>query len=206
MKTASAILMLALAGCATGGPLKSAAMADDPDWHAIATDDDQQRLRGWRDAWTGATDAVRAAGKGAALDADPALFGADQALGTPTPPPGDYRCRWIKLGSAAASVAAFTAYPAERCQISLVGNATRFRMLDGVQRPRGLIYSDQADRDVFLGTIQLGDETRPLDYARDEKRDMAGYVERIGAARWRLILPQPHFESMFDVIELVPAA
>jgi hypothetical protein len=35
---------------------------------------------------------------------------------------------------------------------------------------------------------------------------MAGYLQRIGDRRWRLALPQPHFESLFDVIELVPAA
>jgi hypothetical protein len=33
---------------------------------------------------------------------------------------------------------------------------------------------------------------------------MAGALERIGPYRWRLILPKPHFESMMDVIELVP--
>jgi hypothetical protein len=50
----------------------------------------------------------------------------------------------------------------------------------------------------------LDDETAPLDYGQDETRDMAGYVERIGKARWRLALPAPHFESVLDVIELTP--
>ncbi len=79
-------------------------------------------------------------------------------------------------------------------------------MLEGAQRPRGLIFDDEAARGVFLGTLMLGDETRPLDYGRDAKRDMAGYVERIGDKRWRLVLPQPHFESLFDIIEVTPAA
>ena len=34
---------------------------------------------------------------------------------------------------------------------------------------------------------------------------MVGMLERIGDHRWRLVLPAPHFESMLDVIELVPA-
>jgi hypothetical protein len=34
---------------------------------------------------------------------------------------------------------------------------------------------------------------------------MAGLVERIGARRWRLVLPYPRFESTLDVIEIVPA-
>ena len=30
-------------------------------------------------------------------------------------------------------------------------------------------------------------------------------VERIGDNRWRLVLPAPAYESLLDVIELVPA-
>ena len=39
---------------------------------------------------------------------------------------------------------------------------------------------------------------------RDTERDVAGYVERIGPNRWRLIMPRPHFESVMDVMELIP--
>ena len=58
---------------------------------------------------------------------------------------------------------------------------------------------------IFLGTMVLGDEKRALEYGRDSARDMAGALERVGERRWRLILPYPRFESMMDVIELVPA-
>ena len=34
----------------------------------------------------------------------------------------------------------------------------------------------------------------------------AWIVERIGPARWRLIMPRPAFESTMDVLELVPAS
>ena len=40
--------------------------------------------------------------------------------------------------------------------------------------------------------------------ARTKPRDVAGYVERIGPDRWRLVMPKPHFESQLDVMELVP--
>jgi hypothetical protein len=45
-----------------------------------------------------------------------------------------------------------------------------------------------------------------MQYGADPERDLAGYVERIGPNRWRLILPYPRFESMIDVLELVPAS
>ena len=39
---------------------------------------------------------------------------------------------------------------------------------------------------------------------QDATRDVAGVVERIGPQRWRLVLPYPRFESLIDVVELVP--
>ena len=30
--------------------------------------------------------------------------------------------------------------------------------------------------------------------------------ERVGERRWRLVFPYPHFESMVDVLELIPVA
>jgi hypothetical protein len=52
----------------------------------------------------------------------------------------------------------------------------------------------------------LADETRAMQYGVDEDRDVAGFVERVGANRWRLVMPKPHFESIMDVMELVPAS
>ena len=74
------------------------------------------------------------------------------------------------------------------------------------QRQVGSIFQGDSLREVFLGTLVLGDETRAFQYGRDTQRDIAGYVERIGPNRWRLIMPQPHFESQMDVMELVPAS
>ncbi|MBX9814810.1 MAG: DUF4893 domain-containing protein, partial [Sphingomonas sp.] len=56
----------------------------------------------------------------------------------------------------------------------------------------------------FLGALELGMEQRPMDYGTDAKRDLAGFVERVGEKRWRVVLPHPRFESLLDVIELVP--
>jgi hypothetical protein len=44
-----------------------------------------------------------------------------------------------------------------------------------------------------------------MQYGQDEQRDVAAYVERVGPQRWRLIMPEPRFESRIDVMELVPA-
>lgn len=161
-------------------------------WRPVATELDRQRLRDWRTTWTEALAEVRAKG---VVDADP-LFDPDRALDNPLPSPGTYRCRFVKLGASGLARGDWG-----RCEVgpdSLV-------KLDGPQRPAGKLFADQPTRAVFLGTLVLGDETRPLPYGRDDGRDLAGFVERVGEARWRVTLPQPRFESTLDLIELVPA-
>jgi len=74
-----------------------------------------------------------------------------------------------------------------------------------VQRPVGTIFADNGRRMIFLGTMMFGDETRALRYSRDQQRNMIGIVERVGDARWRLVFPRPHYESLLDVIELTPS-
>ena len=67
-----------------------------------------------------------------------------------------------------------------------------------------LIFPGDALRQVFLGTLVLGDERRAMQYGRDPDRDVAAYVDRIGDSRWRMVIPYPAFESTLDVLELVP--
>ena len=80
-----------------------------------------------------------------------------------------------------------------------------FAKVNGSQRQVGTIFPNDPLRQVFLGTIALGDEQSAMQYGRDRERDVAGYVERVGPNRWRLIMPRPAFESVIDVMELVPA-
>jgi hypothetical protein len=188
--------LLALAALQAGPP---------SDWRASVTQPDRVRLRGWRDAWLRGLEQARVGGHGAQLARDPTLFDPDRALPRPLPPPGRYRCRTVKLGTAGATGPAYVAYPAFACRIVREEGALRFEKLGGSQRASGQIYRHDSARGVFLGTLALGDERRAMPYGRDRMRDMAGHVERIGERRWRLVLPAPAFESLLDVIELTPA-
>ncbi len=128
----------------------------------------------------------------------------DAALAGGAPPAGRYRCRVFKLGGAGSAMRDFTAYPAFDCVIRDEGSVRSFYKETGSQRPVGLLFPD-GDRTVFLGTLLLGDERAALQYGQDRDRDMAGVLERVGDQRWRLVLPYPRFESLLDVVELVPA-
>lgn len=195
-----------LAGCGARGevpaPDRSRARTD---WRAVATVADRERLRRWRTVWLDAVGRARASGAARELAAEGALFDPDRMLDDAVPPAGDYRCRVFKLGAKSATMRDFVVYPAFTCRIDAEGTASSFYKIGGSQRPVGLIFPNPAGRPVFLGTLMLGNETRSIDYGRDSTRDMAGFVDRIGERRWRLVLPLPAFESTLDVIELVPA-
>jgi len=196
----------ALAGALIIVAAAPAAAKDDipADWRRVATSNDRTRLRNTRQAWLEALAKARAAGQAKAIAAQGLLFDPDRALPGAKPPAGDYRCRVFKLGGQRPGNRDFTAYPAFRCRIDPEGEMLSFYKIGGSQRPAGLVFDDGGDRQIFLGTLSLGDEELPMDYGRDVNRDMAGIVQRIGPRRWRLVLPYPHFESLLDVVELVP--
>ncbi|MDF7774657.1 DUF4893 domain-containing protein [Sphingomonas sp. AOB5] len=197
--------VLLLTGCSVYREATSPTAIATADWRQAATDADRQRLRGWRKAWYEALPKARV-GDPQALAADEILFDPDRALPDAAPPAGNYRCRTYKLGAQGTGMRDFTAYPWFECRIADEGSLRSFHKLTGSQRPTGLLFTDARARNIFLGTLVLGDETSPLRYGTDATRDMAGYLERIGEKRWRLVFPYPRFESLLDVVELVPAS
>ena len=197
MRIFAASLLLAITGCAT-----TPATPPAQTWQEVATPEDRIRLRDWRTAFTRAVEQARAANHAAEIESEGLLLNPDAAIGGPIPN-GDYRCRVIKVGAKSTGLLDYVSYPAFRCRIEQ-GEVQRFTKLTGSQRHVGLIYPGDQLHQVFLGTLVLGDETQAYQYGRDPDRDLAGWVERIGDNRWRIVLPYPHYESLLDVIELVP--
>ena len=174
-------------------------------WREVATESDQKRLREWRSAFIDALKAARASGSGADIAREGALLEPDAALTGGPIPNGTYRCRVIKLGARSPGLLNYIAYPNFTCRIGPAGSLQSFAKVTGSQRQVGTIFPSDPLRHVFLGTLALGDEPSAMQYSRDTERDVAGWVERIGTNRWRLIMPRPAFESVMDVMELVPA-
>ncbi len=184
---------------------RGAEAAPRPGWRGIATPADRDRMCDWRKAWIAALARADSSGHGADVRAEGVLLQPDAALAGPTPPAGDYRCRIVKLGGKAPGMLDFVTYPAFTCRVAVEGDVLGLAKLDGSQRPVGLLFPSDPQRMVFLGTMMLSDERTAQQYGRDPERDMAGVVERIGPARWRLVLPYPRWESLLDVVELTPA-
>ena len=199
------LLVATLSSCAVMRPAAGVIEQPTRDWRQVATTSDRERLRDWRDAFVDGVAAARASGHGGEIAREGALLQPDAALGGGPIPNGNYRCRVIKLGAKTAGMLDYVSYPAFACRIRQEKDLQGFAKLTGSQRQVGLLFPGDMMRQVFLGTLVLGDERRAMHYGRDQERDVAGYVERIGPARWRMLMPRPHFESQIDVLELVPA-
>lgn len=209
--------VLALILCAPS--LASAAVPAEPEpacavpagereltWRQAATEDDRRRLREWRSAFVDALGEARGSGHAAEIAREGALLEPDVAMAGAALPEGEYRCRTIKLGSQGQDGLDYVAYPWFRCRVAPGADGfIHFTRLGGSQRPVGRLFAEHDRRQIFLGTMQLGDESRALRYGRDRQRNLAGIVERIGESRWRILFPYPHFESTLDVIELAYA-
>jgi hypothetical protein len=175
-------------------------------WRDVATAADRTRLRDWRKTFIDALAAARKSGHSAEVAKEGALLDPDSALAGQSLPNGTYRCRVIKLGAKSEGMLDYVAYPYFSCRIRADRDLQRLDKLSGSQRYVGLIFPNDAMRQIFLGALVLGDESRAMQYGEDPDRNVAGYFERIGVNRWRLVMPKPQFESQLDVMELVPAS
>ena len=173
-------------------------------YRQVISEDDRVRLRDWRKSFASGLDAARKSGHATEIAREGALLDPDAAIPGPAIPNGMYACRVIKLGAQPPETRLYLATPRFTCRVRAERNLQRLSKLSGEQRYVGLIFPGDAIRNIFLGTLVLGDERRALQYGQDRKRDVAGHVERIGPNRWRLVMPEPHFESRLDVMELIP--
>ena len=210
---AGALVSFALfAGCATkpklppglhptvevGPPLKSTA------WKAVATAEDQDRLARLGLAWE---EAVAEARKSNPSDVsrEGKLLLPRSGLPRPAPTPGSYNCRLITLGKTKPTAKPFESFKPFFCYVQVEDDQLTIVKQTGSQRPAGRLWEDDdPNRMIFLGSLTLGDEEQPLAYGDDPKRNMAGVFERIGAFRWRLVIPWPQSEAKLDVFELTP--
>lgn len=193
----------ALAACTSipGQPMVET--LETRDWRQVAIEHDRERLRNWRSTFDRALTEARNGGYGEQVDALGALAEPEAAIPFAPMPNGNYACRIVKLGSPSGALA-FVDYPAFECRVRAERDLQGLAKLTGSQRPIGLLFPDDDLRQVFIGTLVLGDESRAMRYGADPDRDMIGALQRIGEDRWRLLLPEPHFESTLDIIELTP--
>jgi hypothetical protein len=194
-----------LSGCASGRkeppkPVAIVEVTEDPiplAWSNVATPEDQERLARIDDAWKQALARARPRFRTLIKEQGP-LLDPKAALARAAPTPGPYTCRVVKLGQRPV-VRAFKPF---NCYVDVEGDFLTMVKQSGTQRPSGRLWTDADAHMVFLGAMNSGGEA--LAYAADERRDVAGRLERIGPFQWRLVVPFPRDGATLDVYELIP--
>ena len=185
-------------------------------WQRDITAPDRKRLVKLWEAWTRSLSEADAAGQSAALAILGTLVVPDAAtinpeavirqVAGPLPGVGSYKCRMVRIGQNAGSVATpaaatVVAGVTEPCRIEARGTSLWFEQGAGAQRLGGWLYTD-GDRQVFLGTIALNGEMGIMPYGADLQRDAVGVLRAMGKQRWRMELPWPHWQSNLAIIEI----
>jgi hypothetical protein len=205
MRLAAALaLALCLGGCTVIEQPSGLIPRYTTAYKQVISENDRVRLRDWRKSFETALAGAQKSGHGAEIAREGALLDPDAAIAGAAIPNSMYRCRVIKVGAKDPGNLDYVSYPGSICRVKQEHALQRLGKLSGPQRYVGLIFPGDAIRNVFLGTLVFADERRALQYGQDQQRGVAGYIERIGPNRWRLVMPAPHFESQLDVMELVP--
>lgn len=204
--------LLAVAACAATPPPpppppsggNGAALMD---WRGIIVSSDRDRYQRRDAAWDLALQQARRQRGSGDLNSLGDLIDPNAARPGVAPPAGNYRCRTVKLGSQGGEQGlGYVVYGWFACRIEQTPRGLKFVKLTGSQRPSGLIFPENDRHMVLLGSMALAQEPAANSYGQNPDRDLVAVVERIGEARWRLVLPWPQYESNLDLIELVPAA
>jgi len=204
-----ALAALTLSACATAPPPPpppGGSSATLRDWRGIVTSIDRDRYARRDAAWSLALQQARRQTGSGDLRSVGDLIDPDIRLAPVSPPPGDYRCRTVKLGSQGGEEGlGYVVYGWFACRIEQTPRGLKFSKITGSQRPSGLLFPENDRQMVMLGSLALAAEPAANSYGQRPDRDLIAVLERIGDRRWRLVLPWPQAESNLDVIELVPA-
>lgn len=204
----AATLVAALSGCAQvsrPGPQATLVAEETPTgWKAIASDDDVARVAALPQTWQTLFVGARAR-RARLVDAHGTLLKLDAALDFPTPPPGSYRCKLIRLRPGTRRTAPISALGESFCHVR--GESEQrlaFSKQTGTELPAGWLYPDGDRRFILLGARQRRAGETSLAYGEDKTRDIAGVLERIGPFRWRLMIQGTGTQPSLDIYELTP--
>lgn len=201
-------LALALSGCGlspfrTAAPLAPPEPPEllEPEWRAIASAEDQERLKRLPDTWRKALGAVPRR----LAEREGELLAPQAARQHPLTPPGSYHCRLVRVGTGKGS--AVRSFPDFFCYVRADEDGRlSFSKQTGSELPAGWLHKDDERRMILTGARQRAPGDNSLPYGSEPDRDLVGIVERIGPFRWRLVLPWRGEQPGLDVYELIPVA
>jgi hypothetical protein len=139
--------------------------------------------------------------RGVKVGAEAELLDPVGALEHPALPPGSYHCRVVRVERGRTQ-----GFPSQFCFVRGESDGRlSFNKQTGSDLPNGWLFADAGPRYVFLGAQQRRPGENSLAYGAERARDIAGVVERVGAFKWRLVVPRTSPRGVW-VYELTPVA
>jgi hypothetical protein len=111
---------------------------------------------------------------------------------------GEWRCRTLKLGGNLPLVI----YGFFKCRIFEENGALILQKTTGSQRTRGALHRIAPDRFAYIGAGTVNDDPARA-YGDAAQEDEVALLVKAAPARLRLEFPAPHYESHFNIIELI---
>ena len=153
-----AFAALALTACASAPPPPPPPSGNGAalrDWRSIVTSADRDRYARRDAAWSLALQqARRQPGSGGDLRSLGDLIDPDMRRAPVAPPPGDYRCRTVKLGSQGGEQGlGYVVYGWFSCRIEQTPRGLKFSKITGSQRPSGLLFPENDRQMILLGSL-----------------------------------------------------
>ncbi len=208
-----AAAVLALSACAPATVRDKGvvivAPIEKPGWHALVSAEDEQRIDHLPESWRSIIRAIPARSLRLVTNEGDLLV-PDAARDHPTPPPGSYRCRLVKLSAPSPAAtkrreAPVRSFPDFFCYVrGEKDNELSFTKQTGTELPGGWLHHDGDRRLILVGARQREVGNNSLAYGAEPDRDVVGVVERIGPFRWRLTLPWRGTEAGLDIYDLTP--
>lgn len=166
-------------------------------WRAIASAEDAATIDALPAAW-GRLRTLPARTQ-RLVTAEGALLDPAVAQDFPALPPGSYVCRAVRIEGER-----LLRFPDQFCFVRGEGGGRMsFNKQTGTDLPNGWLIADGDKRYVFLGAQQRAPGANDRGYGDDRAADRVGVVERIGAFRWRLVMPREAGRELW-VYELTP--
>jgi hypothetical protein len=172
---------------------------ETPDWMAPLKDADRNRIRNLAASREAAL-ALADTGKADEVRITRELLAAPAQPLDPGRLAGRWRCRSFQLGG----ILPLTVNPFFACRIRREGSALWLEKTSGSVLRRARLDPIDGTRMLMFGSYRAaGDKVQP--YGADDYRDEVGILERIGARRLRVELPEPraYNSARHEVIELV---
>lgn len=200
--------ILAISGCQKAEKVEPPPVVEaepQPEWERVAQLEDIERVTRLKDIWEEALNNAQKAGFKRQIAEEGTLLDPSVKLEKPSPAPGSYNCRLLRVGHQENRKKAFQRFKPFFCYVGIGEDGLlALTKQTGSDRPAGFLYENDQDL-IFLGAMAKSDGSGVPTYGEDPSTSRVGVLQRYGYFKYRLILLNPSEGALLEIMELTPS-